>query len=177
MILYLGRLAPYKSVDVLINAFAKIRQRVPNARLVIAGSGEDSRRLKLLAGRLKIRSAVEFVGHVNQRQKIALYQKAWVFVNPSLMEGWGITTIEANACGTPAVGADVAGLRDSINNPHTGYLTPHGDIDALADSIGDLLTNSSLRSDMSVNAVKWARRFEWENSSQSALSLVETEAT
>lgn len=174
LILYLGRLAPYKSVDVLINAFASVRESVPEARLVIAGNGEDSRRLKLLANRLKLRPAIDFVGHVTDAQKIALYQRAWVFVNPSLMEGWGITTIEANACGTPTIGADVAGLRDSINNPTTGYLTPHGDIEALAGRITLVLTDHSLRSDMSINAVKWARRFEWDKSSRRALSLLES---
>jgi glycosyltransferase involved in cell wall biosynthesis len=176
LILYLGRLAPYKSIDVLIRAFAAVREQVPTSRLVIAGSGDDSRRLKALATRLKLRSSTDFVGHVSDAQKVSLYQRAWVFVNPSLMEGWGITTIEAGACGTPTVGADVAGLRDSINNPKTGYLTPHGDSAALASRISMLLTDHSLRSDMSINAVKWARRFEWDQSSKRALTLVESEA-
>jgi glycosyltransferase involved in cell wall biosynthesis len=176
LVLYLGRLAPYKSVDVLIRAFGQIVERVPGARLIIAGSGEDSRRLKLLATRMKLRPSIDFVGHVSNVQKIALYQRAWVFVNPSFMEGWGITTIEANACGTPTVGADVAGLRDSIDNPTTGYLTPHGDSEALADRITTLLTDHNLRSNMSINAVKWARRFEWDESSSRAMSLLEATA-
>jgi glycosyltransferase involved in cell wall biosynthesis len=176
LVLYLGRLAPYKSVDVLIKAFAQIRAQVPAARLVIAGSGEDSARLKRLATKLSLRDAIDFKGKVPDARKIGLLQSAWVFVNPSLMEGWGITTIEANACGTPVVGANVAGLRDSIRNPHTGYLTPHGDPDALASRVTQLLTDSRQRAFMSGNALDWARRFDWDTSSDRALELIQREA-
>jgi glycosyltransferase involved in cell wall biosynthesis len=175
LVLYLGRLAPYKSVDVLVRAFVQIRERVPQAKLIIAGSGEDSRRLKRLATKLNLRDRIEFLGHVSEAQKIALFQRAWVFVNPSLKEGWGLTTIEANACGTPAVGSDVAGLRDSIRNPHTGYLVPHGDADALAGRVSELLSDHELRGRLSTNAVEWARGFRWDASSDRALNLINSE--
>lgn len=175
-VLYLGRLAPYKSIDVLIRGFEVVRRRVPDARLVIAGSGEDSARLKRLATKLDLRDVVDFQGRVSDSGKVALLQSAWVFVNPSLMEGWGITTIEANACGTPVVGANVSGLRDSIRNPHTGYLTPHGDHEALADRITELLTNHDQRASMSANALDWSHRFDWDTSSSRALKLIQDEA-
>lgn len=175
LVLYLGRLAPYKSVDVLIRAFAGIKQRVPEAKLIIAGNGEDAGRLKRLAGKLDLREHIDFLGHVTDAQKIALFQRAWVFVNPSLMEGWGLTTIEANACGTPAVGANVAGLRDSIQNPHTGYLVPHGDSGALAGRVEELLADRDLRERMSQSAVDWAHRFQWDASSRQAMNLISAE--
>jgi glycosyltransferase involved in cell wall biosynthesis len=175
-ILYLGRLAPYKSVDVLIRGFDIVRRRVPGARLVIAGSGEDARRLQELTSKLHLSNTVDFVGHVTDSGKIALLQSAWVFVNPSLVEGWGITTIEANACGTPVVGSNVSGLRDSIRPPRTGYLTPHGDHEALADRITELLTDHDQRASMSANALDWARRFDWDTSSARALKLIQDEA-
>jgi glycosyltransferase involved in cell wall biosynthesis len=175
VVLYLGRLAPYKSIDVLIRAFANVRGRLPEAKLLIAGSGEEEGKLKRLTSKLGLSESTEFRGHVSNDEKIALYQRAWVFVNPSLMEGWGLTVIEANACGTPVIGSNVAGLRDSIKNPHTGYLVNHGDDAAFASRIYQLLTNGPLRRRMSGNAVDWANQFEWGESSHQAMALIESE--
>jgi glycosyltransferase involved in cell wall biosynthesis len=99
-------------------------------------------------------------------------QRAWVFVNPSMMEGWGITTIEANACGVPVVASNVPGLRESVQNPHTGYLVPYGDVDALATRITELLVSPELRGEMSKNAITWAQQFDWELSAQKTLALI-----
>lgn len=176
LVAYLGRLKAYKSVDVLLRAFHKVHARLPEARLIIAGSGEEEPRLKQLAAELGLGRAVQFQGHINETDKRHLLQRSWVLVNPSLMEGWGLTVLEANACGTPAVGANVAGLRDSIRTTHTGYLAPHGDTDAFAGHLHHLLTNHQLRTDMSRNAVQWAHEFEWGHSSRRALALIESEA-
>lgn len=163
-ILYLGRLKGYKSVDVLIKSFKKILGKVNRAKLLIAGDGEEKGALKKLAEELGITSSIEFLGRVTDSEKISLMQKAWVFVNPSMTEGWGITTIEANACGTPVVAADVPGLRDSVRNPHTGYLVMHGDSNAMAVKLVELLENDNLREEMSRNAIEWARNFDWQKS-------------
>ena len=171
-VLYLGRLKAYKSVDVLIQAFASIVKRMPDARLVIAGSGEEEGTLKQLAQHVGLTEAVEFAGKVSEEEKVSLLQQAWVFVNTSYMEGWGITTIEANACGTPVVAADVPGLRDSVNNPHTGFLVPHGDAQAFAQKILLLLTNNGLRYTMGRRAVTWAKQFSWEKSAQKSVELL-----
>jgi glycosyltransferase involved in cell wall biosynthesis len=175
-VLYLGRLAPYKSIDVLIRGFELVRRQVPGARLIIAGSGEDASRLQQLSADLQLSDGIEFKGRVSDAGKISLLQSAWVFVNPSLMEGWGITTIEANACGTPVVGSNVSGLRDSIRTPDTGFLTPHGDHEALANRITDLLTNHDQRASMSAKALDWSHRFDWDTSSARALKLIQDEA-
>ncbi|MBI2595067.1 MAG: glycosyltransferase, partial [Candidatus Colwellbacteria bacterium] len=137
-ILYLGRLKAYKSVHVLIQAFKRILERMPEARLVIAGSGEEQNKLEKLTAELDVAGQVEFTGKVTEEEKVRLLQEAWVFVNPSYIEGWGITTIEANACGTPVVAADVPGLRDSVNNPHCGLLVEHGNHEAFAEAIHSL---------------------------------------
>lgn len=177
LVVYLGRLKAYKSVDVLVRAFHEVTMTIPGAKLVIAGPGEELNRLKALAAKLGLtRDQIEFKGRVSDNERRRLLQRAWVFVNPSLMEGWGITTIEANACGTPVVGANVAGLRDSIQNPHTGYLVPHGDHAAFAGRVRELLTDHAQRDFMSRNAVEWANQFKWDDSSRRALHLIEGEA-
>jgi glycosyltransferase involved in cell wall biosynthesis/O-antigen/teichoic acid export membrane protein len=171
-ILYLGRLKSYKSVDVLINAFEKVLDTVPEARLVIAGSGEEESSLRKLVRELGMDEKVEFLGKVTEAAKVSLMQKAWVFVNPSYMEGWGITTIEANACGTPVVASDVPGLRDSVRNPHSGYLVEYGNPDAFADKILKIITNTSHRKELSENSVEWAKRFSWDASAKRLIEVL-----
>lgn len=174
MILYLGRLKAYKSVDVLLRAFRSVMSERPEARLVIAGDGDEEPALKRLAFEvLRLGSdRVEFVGHVSEEKKRSLLQEAWMLVNPSMMEGWGIVSIEANACGTPVIASDVPGLRDSVKNPHSGFLVPYGDADAFADKILLLIRDRELRLGMNRDARKWAEGFDWNQSSRQMFSAV-----
>ncbi|HYV33602.1 MAG TPA: glycosyltransferase, partial [Candidatus Limnocylindria bacterium] len=171
-ILYLGRLKAYKSVDVLIKAFKSIVQKIPQARLVIAGGGEHEGTLRTLAKKLKLEHFIDFRGKVDDDEKVSLFQQAWVFVNPSLMEGWGITVIEANACGAPVVAANVPGLRDSVQNPHTGYLVEHGNVEKFSQRISELIENQELHAQMRQDAIDWAKNFDWDKSSQKFLDLL-----
>src|SRR6185369_4755891 len=102
-------------------------------------------------------------------------QKAWVFVNQSFMEGWGITTVEANACGTPIVAADVPGLRDSVLDPHAGYLVRHGDYPAFAERILEIILDKELRQNMGREAKIWAANFDWVRNSELFLSIISLE--
>lgn len=166
-VLYLGRLKAYKSVDVLIRAFVSVLRSRPESMLIIAGDGDEQDRLRKLSGRLGLDDRhVLFLGKVSEEVKLKLLRTAWVLVNPSLMEGWGMVAIEANACGTPVIASDVPGLRDSVNNPHTGRLVRYGDVDAFARSMLELFENESLRKEMSKNAVAWAKHFDWRLSSR-----------
>lgn len=172
LILYIGRLQYYKSLNVFIKAAKKVLESVPTAEFVIAGNGEEKKKLQKFADRLNISEKIKFLGKVSEEEKISLYQKAWVFVNPSFMEGWGITTIEANACGTCAVASNVAGLRDSIKNPHTGFLVKYADHEGFADSIIKLVKDKKLRKEMSEESVKWAKSFSWESSAKKLLKIL-----
>lgn len=172
MVLYLGRLKEYKSVDHFVKAARYVLNEVPNAQFIVAGDGEEKTRLKELTRKLGIQERVKFLGKVSDKEKVKLYQEAWVFVNPSYMEGWGITTIEANACGTPVIAADVPGLRDSVNNPHTGFLVKYGDVRRLGDRIVYLLENHEKRKKMANYSVKWARKFDWNLSSYKFLEIL-----
>ena len=173
-ILYLGRLKAYKSIGVLITAFKLIAEKVPEASLIIAGSGEEENHLKRLAYQLGVEHKITFTGKISEEEKIKLLQKAWVMVNPSFMEGWGITTIEANACGTPVIGADVPGLRDSIKNFETGYLVSHGDSNGFAEKIIEVLKDLNLRTKMSKKSVAWANNFSWSKASNNFATIINT---
>lgn len=169
---YIGRLQNYKSLHILIKAAKKVLQVIPNAEFVIAGDGQARKELEGMAKELNIDNKVYFTGKVTEEEKISLYQKAWGFVNPSFMEGWGITTIEANSCGTPALASNVPGLRDSVKNPHTGFLFPYADSDRLSEIMVELTKNTKLRKELSKNAIEWAHNFSWDKSAQESLALI-----
>lgn len=171
LILYLGRLTPQKSLTVLIRSAKEIIEKVPSIEIVIAGDGQDRAKLIKLTKKLGLEQKIRFLGKVSQEDKVKLYQKAWVFVNPSLIEGWGITTIEANACGTPVVASNVAGLRDSVHNPHSGLLVPYGNIDEFSKNILNLIKNRKTRVAMSKESVEWAKIYSWEKSATDILNL------
>ena len=172
VILYLGRLKAYKSIDVLIRAFVLILKDVPSAELIIAGSGEEYESLKKLAADLDISRSVLFTGYVSDSEKYSLLRRAWAVVNPSYMEGWGIVSIEANACRTLVIAADVPGLRDSVQDAYSGYLVEYGNVEKFADKILLVLLDKELRKKLEVNAQIWAENFNWDKSSKVFLESI-----
>lgn len=163
-ILYLGRLKPYKSVDTILHAMSSLIEQIPNIEFVIAGDGESRLELEQLSEKLKLRKYVKFLGRVSDQQRSELMAKAWVVVQPSQIEGWGITNIEANASGTPVVAADVPGLRDSVMNPHTGFLVEWGSTKQFAQKINSILKDAVLRKKLETGALDWSTQFSWETS-------------
>jgi glycosyltransferase involved in cell wall biosynthesis len=130
--LYVGRLKRYKGVDVAIRALALVRRSRPEIRLDIAGRGDHQPALEALARELGVEDGVTFHGFVTEEQKLRLLRSTWANVFPSPKEGWGITVMEAAACGTPSLASDSPGLRDSVRDGLSGHLVPHGDAAALA---------------------------------------------
>lgn len=116
LFLALGRLAKYKRIDLLLRLWDRVRP-VVGGRLVIAGDGPQLSYLESLAG-----PGVTFTGRVSEEEKHRLLRAAWLLVHPALIEGWGIVVTEAALRGTPAVGFDVPGLRDSVAHGQTGLL-------------------------------------------------------
>ena len=161
-VLYVGRIKKYKGLDVILRAAARLKPSLPDLELQIAGSGDDVPRLQSLARELKMESWTHFLGFVSEARKVELYSEAAVVVNSSLKEGWGLTSIEANACGTPVVATDVPGLCDSVGDGETGYLVPFGDDEAFAGALSRILTDPSVAETMREPALAWARRHTWE---------------
>jgi glycosyltransferase involved in cell wall biosynthesis len=171
-ILYFGRLKQYKSVDVLINSFAALSKSFPTAKLIIAGDGEERDILKDLSTGLHLSRKTKFLGRVTESQKVSLMQSSWVLVNPSIMEGWGITVLEANACGTVAIASQVPGLSDSVQDRKTGLLFKTKDILDLTAKITYLLKNNNVRKRMQLSALSWSKQFDWEIEASKFLRLI-----
>ncbi|MDH4223410.1 MAG: glycosyltransferase family 4 protein, partial [candidate division Zixibacteria bacterium] len=97
----------------------------------------------------------------------------WVTVYPSIKEGWGLTNIEANACGTPAIASDVPGLRESVLPGKTGFLFKYGQVKELAGKIVKVLTDDGLRGSFSKEGILWANNFSWQKVSGEVEELLE----
>ncbi len=166
VILYLGRLKKYKRVDHLIQALAILKKDQPQAELHIAGKGDDEARLLQITRELGLNDSVRFLGFIDEARKQELLHQSAVFAIASEKEGWGISVIEANAAGLPAVGYNVEGLRDSIRHEKTGFLVNNGDIVALAEKLGQLIKKPDLRTKFSTQAVEFARTFSWDHTAE-----------
>lgn len=166
-VLYVGRLRRYKGVRKLVDAFAVVRRTIPDARLVIAGTGDDEAALRDYARDVP---NVEFAGRVDEARKRELFQEAWALGMPSTIEGWGIVVIEAARCGTPSVAYDVPGLRDCIRDGETGYVV--GDDAAFAARLARLLTPGDGVSAMREACAAWSRRFTWDRCAAQTLEQI-----
>ena len=170
---HFGRLKRYKSVDVLLRAMVLARQTIYDLRAVIVGDGDDRTRLESLAQELGLSDAVQFTGFVAAEEQVEWMQKVWVAVATSAKEGWGMTTTEANACGTPVVASDVPGLRDSVRDGTTGLLYPYGDHVALAERLVNVLQNPGLRDTLAHGSINYAAEFTWDAAAEKTLEQLE----
>jgi glycosyltransferase involved in cell wall biosynthesis len=171
-LIYLGRLARSKRVDHALEAFALIIKDHPGAILKIAGSGPDEPRLKALCKRLGLESGVSFLGKVDETKKARLLSESHLMLLPAVREGWGLVVLEANACGTPVIGYDIPGLRDSIKEGVSGHLVPDGDIRALAEKASHLLQNRKVLEALSESSKKYAEGFSWDKTADRFESIL-----
>jgi D-inositol-3-phosphate glycosyltransferase len=149
VVLQLGRLVPRKGVDNVIRALARLPQRVRARLLVVGGESADPderrtpeiARLRALACECGVAARVSFTGHRQRDQLRAYYAAADVFVSTPWYEPFGITPLEAMACGTPVIGSAVGGIQYSVVDGVTGHLVPPRDPDALAACLQDLHTH------------------------------------
>jgi len=166
LIAWLGRAEPYKRVDLLLEAVAKIAPEHEGLHLTIIGEGSAIADLRRRTTSLGIGDCVDFLGFVDGGVKVEILREAWVLANTSEKEGWGLTVLEGNACGTPTVASNVPGLRDSVHDGETGLLVPYGDVDALARALSAILKDPDLRARLSRAASAWAAKFTWEASAR-----------
>lgn len=162
LILYVGRLTRYKGIEYLIKATKYLLERLPTLKVSIVGRGNYLNDLVKLRDGMGLKKAIKFHGYVSEMEKVRLMQSAHLLVNPSVNEGFGIVVIEAAACGTPAVGTDTTGLRDTILPNKTGFLVPYGRPLALAEKISEAL-DPEIWTSLSRNAKARASKFDWSN--------------
>lgn len=161
MLLAVGRLAPVKRFDRVIEAAVVAHATVPALRLDIVGSGPLAGALQAQIDRAGATDWIRLVGRVCDEQLVDHYRRAWLVVSGSIAEGWGLSLTEGAACGTPSVATDIRGHRSSVLDGTSGLLvTP----DRLGDTIGALVQDDERLADLRAGALAWAAELSWETS-------------
>jgi glycosyltransferase involved in cell wall biosynthesis/phosphoheptose isomerase len=164
VILHLGRMVPRKGTETVVQAFARLRHKHQlKARLLIVGGNSDDpdpnvtpelARLQRIASEEGVEDGVTFVGRRGRDTLKYYYSAADVFITTPWYEPFGITPLEAMACGTPVVGSNVGGIKFTVRDGETGYLVGPKDPEALADRIAHLYANPKLLSVFSRQAIQ-----------------------
>jgi glycosyltransferase involved in cell wall biosynthesis len=157
------RLVKRVGLDVLLNAFAKVKLRCADIGLAIAGKGAQEAALKQQASELGIESDVQFLGYVPDEQLPIAYQAADLTVMPSQsLEGFGLVLLESLACGTPVLCTPVGGMPEVLNAFCPDLITESSDEMAIAERLGDLLTGKLALPSRSACREYASSRFDWQ---------------
>jgi len=169
-ILFVGRLEKQKGVSYLIKAYRRVKQEIPNSRLIIVGPGTRLRgkyEQEVLRSGLK---DVIFVGGKPQSELPQYYKTADVFCAPATgLESFGIVLLEAMAVGKPIVATNIDGYNSVLTHGVEGLLVPPKNEEMLAQALVSLLTNESLRQEMAARARLKAKEYGWEHIAQKIL--------
>lgn len=171
-LIYVGRLKKYKTIETIISAIPRIRESVPRARLVIIGTGDHRHVLENLVASLNLEDAVEFKGFVPETEKVAYLRRAHISAYSSLKEGWGLSNIEANACGTAVLAARVPGLKDSVDEGKSGLLFEYGNVEQFSESAVRILSNSEYRKGLEMGGLRWAANFSWDKAARETENII-----
>jgi N-acetyl-alpha-D-glucosaminyl L-malate synthase BshA len=151
LVVHISNLRPVKQVDAVVQVFARVRERVA-ARLAIVGEGPELGKAEALIRELGLTEHVEMIGETDD--VVGLLSEADVFLLPSLQESFGLSALEAMACGVPVVASCVGGLPEVVIDGETGFLHPHDRFDLMADSVVRLLSDADLHAGMSARGAK-----------------------
>jgi glycosyltransferase involved in cell wall biosynthesis len=167
------RLIKRKSPDLLISAFARVLKVVPDAKLVIAGSGREEDNLSRQIKDLTIINSVFMVGKLSKEKIAQLMAAADIFVLPSKGESFGLSLLEASAAGVPVVCSNAGGVPEIFQDGFNALLYPPGDDNAMAKAIICLIQDKELAKKISANAVETASKFTWEMTAERTLQVYE----
>ena len=153
LILYMSRIVPYKGLDFLVKAFAKLEKEVQDVVLLIGGEGSFKKEVEKIVQDLSIKN-IEFIGLVKKDEIGFFYSICDVFVLPSLFRDydadcWGLVLNEAMALGKPLISTDeVGGAHDLIRNGENGYMVKAGNVEELYKALKKIIKNDKLRKKM-----------------------------
>lgn len=172
-VLFLGRLVPHKRVHLLLHAVATLREKWPEIEVDIAGTGPEFGSLIDTTKRLNLGSVVHFWGRVSNMQRDRLLAQDWLLIMPSQNEGFGVTILEANRVGRPALGMRVPGLIDSIVPDINGWLVDGpGQLAQGIDGALEKLARQDTMLVIEAACIEWSRHFSWERSAATLGRLV-----
>lgn len=169
IVLWVGRPDPYKNVIKLVEAFARLRNqyRFPVELRMVGPKDARYPEAERRAVKLKIADSVSWTGYVTDEQLVREYQQADVFVLPSLYEGFGLTVLEAMACGTPVICSNKGALPEVAGN--AALKVQPDDVIGLCEGVKRVLTDWQLAKDMVARGIQQAKKFTWKNTAEQTL--------
>jgi phosphatidyl-myo-inositol alpha-mannosyltransferase len=168
-ILFLGRLDPRNGLSELIDAFGHVSERMPDVRLIVVGDGPlRSHYQRLAAGN----PAIHFEGAVKEGRP-AYYANATVYACPTTKASFGITLLEAMACGAPIVCSDIPGFTDVVRDGHDCLMVPASNAHRLADGLLRVLGDRALRLRLAEAALTEVQRYDWPRVTDAILAVYE----
>lgn len=170
---FIGRLRDFgqKGLNYLLEATKLVVKEIPNARLVLAGSGYEY--VAPLVKKMGLEKFVISLGRIPDGTEPQFYSMLDIFAGASIAEGFGLVYAEASRCGKAVVATNSASIPEVIVNGKTGILVPIRNPKALAEAIVKLLNNDKLSKRMGKNGVDYTKKFTWENSVKKHLEVYE----
>ena len=169
--LYVGNVLPHKNLPRLIEAFARSAGRVPGT-LVICGSGRsrhmDEVRQRIAA--LGLTPRITWKPYATADELVRLYRGAKMLLLPSLHEGFGLTAVEAMACGTPVIASNTSSLPEVVGD--AGLLVDPNDTDSIADGMSRLFTDDALAEELRERGLRRAALFSWEKTGRAVQAVI-----
>ncbi len=161
-IVCVSRVTPRKGIRFLVQAFKILEGRYEHVRMLIVGDGNEKKSLEELVQALGLEDKIVFLGGVAHERVVEYYQKANVFVLPSLNEGMSNTVLEALACGLPVVATDTGGTKELIKDGVNGLIVRMKDSNDLVEKIEKLVLNPELEKNMALESRKLAEKISWD---------------
>lgn len=172
VILYVGAEEPRKNIQLVINSFSKLKDMIPQVKLLKVGMpnypGVRKKLLKQIES-LNLQKDVIFTGYVSEIELAEIYNAVDLFVFPSLYEGFGMPPLEAMACGTPVITSNTSSLPEVVGEASI-VVDPY-DINKFAEKMYDVLTNDDLKKEMIGKGLKRSKMFSWDNSAKKTLKV------
>ena len=154
-------LEPIYGNDVALEAFARVLERFPAARLSVAGSGPEAAALAELAQRLGIAAQVIFTGRLDREQMAVFYRDAHLMLNASRVDNMPNAVLEALASGVPVVSTRAGGIPFMVKDGHTAMLVAVDDAAAMATAAIEVLANHDLRTQLVAAGLAEVQRYQW----------------
>ncbi|MEM3795464.1 MAG: glycosyltransferase family 4 protein [Thermoprotei archaeon] len=171
-ILWIGRMMKYKNPLDAVSIYLSLSpETLRKTKLIIVGEGELRGQVEQAARK----AGATYLGRVSEQYKIKLYQEAWVLLSTSYIEGWGMTVVEANACGTPVVGYATGSIPEIIKQGVNGYTVGYKQIGEAARKIEEIINApQEERQTLYQNSNKESLKYDWYKTTQNYYQLIKT---
>lgn len=174
LVFYVGRVVYEKGVHLLVNAWPRVLESFPKARLVIAGTGDNLENVKHQARALGLQQHAMFAGFISDEDRQRLYASANLAVFPSIYEPFGIVALEAMAAGCPVVVASTGGLAEVVKLHETGLTVYPNNVDSLVWGIGQVLQHPDWAAQRATNALHEVReQYNWTQIAENTTDVYE----